>query len=310
MRRGQVGLAAWLVGLAVAELICTVVVWRFFVRTEHGQLLDTVALAGNSVGRARIENLVNTVLNAMSVIAIVVATAIVGFIALAQRRIAVAVGAVTLIVGSAGSAYLLKSSIHRPDLGIDPDRAAAGNSLPSGHTAVAAAVAVALVLVLPSRFRGVGAVLAALAAGAVGAATLSAGWHRPSDAIAAILLVGVWAALVGLFIMVVQQDARESVPTMPGPNRIAIIALTVLGVGMLAAALMAMRLTDQVLTTPTNEIGRRRLFAAYAGGAAGITGTACIVMAAVLATAHRVIPSSLTGEAVGTNAPAGRRLRA
>ena len=46
------------------------------------------------------------------------------------------------------------SMIYRPDLGVDPERAAAGNSLPSGHTTIAASVAVALVLVVPSKARG------------------------------------------------------------------------------------------------------------------------------------------------------------
>jgi hypothetical protein len=35
-------------------------------------------------------------------------------------------------------------------------------------------------------------------------ATLPAGWHRPSDVVAALLVVGVWANVAGLFILVAQ----------------------------------------------------------------------------------------------------------
>src|SRR5207245_1071112 len=101
-----------------------------------------------------------------------------------------AVGAVLLIVGANLTTQLLKSVLVRPVLGIDPERAAAGNSLPSGHTTIAASVAVAVLLVVPAAVRGVSAVVGAVLTAAAGVATLSAGWHRSSDAVAALLVVG------------------------------------------------------------------------------------------------------------------------
>src|SRR4051812_44067080 len=100
MRGWPIGLALWLLALAAADIACFVLVWRFFVESEHGQLLDTVALTGNSIGQARISDLVDTILNTMSAVSLAIATAAVGFIALIRRRIAVAVGAVLLIVGA------------------------------------------------------------------------------------------------------------------------------------------------------------------------------------------------------------------
>src|SRR5262249_41349256 len=44
MRGWPVGLLLWLVLLAAAETVGFVQVWRFFVQSEHGQLLDYVAL--------------------------------------------------------------------------------------------------------------------------------------------------------------------------------------------------------------------------------------------------------------------------
>ena len=296
MRRWPIGLGLWLLVLAAVEVVCLVAVCRFFVQSEHGQLLDTVALAGNWIGQARIENLVDTVLKTVSVVSLVVATAVIGFIALIRRRVAVAFGAMLLIVGANLTTQVLKLLVDRPQLGVDVERAAAGNSLPSGHTTVAAAVAVALLLVLPARLRGVGGVVGAVAAAVVGIATLSAGWHRPSDVVAAVLVVGIWAVRAGLFILVAQRRTETSStgrrtaspwPCSPCP-----------GSALLAGAAIALALTDHVLTTPVEQLSRRRLLAAYGGGALGIAGVTSLVVASVLATAHRVAPQTLTPDAV------------
>jgi membrane-associated phospholipid phosphatase len=288
MRGWPIGLVLWLLVLASAQVAGFMLVCHFFVQSEHGQLLDTVALTGNSIGQARVEGPVDTVLNTMSALSLAIATAVVGFIALIRRRIAVAFGAILLIVGANVTTQILKQVIYRPELGVDLERAAAGNSLPSGHTTIAASVAVALMLVLPARLRGVGGILGALLAAVAGVATLSAGWHRPSDAVAALLVVGAWACFAGVFIVVAQR--RHGGVEYGSPNRFAVLALAVAGLGLLAGAGLALGLTDQVLSTPPDELGRRRLLAAYAGGAMGIAGTAGLVLASVLATVHRVVP--------------------
>ena len=75
-RQRAVGLSTvWLVLLVAAQVAAFVALWRFAVTTEHGQLLDTIALTGNSIGQDRIDGLVNRVLNAMSVVSVVVAIA-------------------------------------------------------------------------------------------------------------------------------------------------------------------------------------------------------------------------------------------
>lgn len=278
-----------LVFVAAVQAAAFVWVWRFFVHTEHGQVLDTIALAGNTIGRARIDDMVGAVLNGMTVAALVVTTAVIGFIAVVRGRIALAVVATLFIAGATASVQALKYTIDRPDFGVDPERAAAGNSLPSGHTAVAAAFAVALVLVLPPRLRGLGALLGAGYAALVGVATLSAGWHRPSDAVAAILVVGAWAAVAGLLLAVFQRRDPRVLPEEA--HRFAAAALGLAGLAMLAVAAVGLMLTDRVLDVPVDQLGRRRLLAAYGGSAAGIAGTASLVMAVVLTTVHRVVPS-------------------
>jgi membrane-associated phospholipid phosphatase len=288
MRGRPVGLAASLALLGAVYTVAVIAIWRFFVLTEHGQLLDTVALAGNWIGRRHIVSLVNTVLNTLSVLSLAVATAVVGFIAVIRRRFAVAVVTVLLIGGANLTTQVLKLALTRPSLGVDTAREAAGNSLPSGHTTVAASVAVALVLALPARLRGVGGVLGAGFTALAGVATLSAGWHRPSDAVAALLVVGAWASAAGAVLLIAQRPADRD----EAPHWAAVAVLVVAALGFFVVAALALRWTNQVLTIPTDDLSRRRLLAAYGGGAAGIAGTAALVMALVLATVHRVVPQS------------------
>ena len=301
MRGRPVGLVVWLTLLAVVETAAVVALWRFFVQTRHGQLLDTVALTGNTIGQTRVQGLVDTVLTAITAASLVLATTVVGFIALARRRIAVAVGAIVLIVGANATAQLAKVLINRPNLGVDVQRAAAGNSMPSGHAAIAASVAVALVLVLPAGARGISAVLGALFAALAGTATLSAGWHRPSDAVAALLIVGAWACVAGVVIVTFQRR-HGSVDYGP-PNTAATRLLVAAALVLLAGVVVALVLTEQGLDIPVEELGRHRLLAAYAGGAMEIAAAASLVFASVLATAHRVATRAVT-PVVAAHSPA------
>jgi len=300
------------------QVLAIEVVRRVFVGTIRGQLLDTAALDGNSIGQSHIEGLADTVLSAMTVVSLAAATVAIGFIALIRGRILLAAATTLLIVGANLTTQLVKNLVDRPDYGVDLARAAAGNSLPSGHTTVAASVAVALVLVLPSQLRGPAALLGTGYAAFAGVATLSAGWHRPSDAVAALLVVGAWAAVAGLVLAVAH---RRDGADPARPHRIAVLTLVLGGVALLAVAVLAMLLTDRSITTQGEllwgaegrrgavlgeNLGRGRLFTAYAGGAVGIAGTASLVMALVLATVHVVVPErgllSRSGRPAGSGA--------
>ncbi|TYC17215.1 phosphatase PAP2 family protein [Micromonospora sp. MP36] len=282
------GTAVWLVVLALAQAAAFLLVWRFAVHTSLGQWIDTVALTGNRIGQSRIDEPVNRILNAMSVVSLLAATAVIGFIALIRGRKTLAVTATLLIAGANVSTQLLKHYLTRPDFGIDPARAAVGNSLPSGHTAVAASVAVALILVLPPKARVPGAFLGAGYAAAAGVATLSAGWHRPSDAVAAYLLVGIWAAVAGLVLLVFQRERAKISLADAHPAAVAVLGLG--GALALVASALALLWLARLSDTPADELTRRPLFVGYAGSAAGIAGTIAVVAALVLASVHRLVP--------------------
>ncbi|MEV4846848.1 phosphatase PAP2 family protein [Micromonospora matsumotoense] len=280
--------AVWLVVLALAQTAAFLLVWRFAVHTGTGQWLDTVALTGNRIGQDRIDGPVNRILNAMSVVSLLAAMVVIFFIALIRGRKALAISATLLIAGANVTTQVLKYVIDRPALGIDPQRDAVGNSLPSGHTTIAASVALALILVLPAKVRVLGAFLGVAYAAVAGVATLSAGWHRPSDAIAAFLVVGVWAALAGLLLLIFQHEQAQVAPDDAHK-----VAASVLGIGgllaILGCGLALSGLLDQQ-QVPVNELARRPLFIGYAGSAAGIAGTMGVVAALVLLSVHRLVP--------------------
>lgn len=277
-----------MVVLALVQAAAFLAVWRVAVHSEIGQWVDTVALTGNRIGQDTIDGPVDKILNAMSVVSLLAVTATIGFIALIRGRIALAITATLLIAGANVTTQLLKYGLNRPDYGVDPERAAVGNSLPSGHATVAASVAVALMLVLPRKVRAVGAFIGAGYAAVAGVATLSAGWHRPSDAAAAYLVVGVWAALAGLLLLVTQREQAEIAPG--DAHRVAALVLGVGGVLALVACGLSLSWLLDLRDTGPEELARRPLFVGYAGSAAGIAGTMAVVMALALTVVHRLVP--------------------
>jgi membrane-associated phospholipid phosphatase len=281
-------LAVWLLALAAAQAYAFVEVRRFFVFTRDGQRLDWIALSGNSIGEDRIDSVVNSVLDALSVASVLGATIVIGFIALIRRRILLAVVATLLVAGANLTSQVLKRLTERPELGVDVERLSAGNSLPSGHTTLAASIAIALVLVLPAQVRALGALVGATYAAVAGVATMSAGWHRPSDAVASLLIVGAWAAVAGTVLVLFQRD--EGFADEQRAHRAAVVILLLAAVAAFALAGVTLQWVSDVLTIPPDDLGRRRLLAAYAGSASGIAGTAALVMALFLASVHQVVP--------------------
>lgn len=119
-------------------------------------------------------------------------------LALVRKRYAAAVGAALLVAGANLTTQFLKRVvIERSDFGY-----LNVPSLPSGHTTVVISVVLAALLIAPHGTRFAitffGSILATLA----GASTVVAGWHRPADVLAALLVSLAWGALVVLALSV------------------------------------------------------------------------------------------------------------
>lgn len=283
----------WLVTTVLICIAMTLLVYQLGVHTTRGRLLDGAAFRGAVVARSRVTDSVEAVLDIVSALALAVAVAAVVGIALVRHRRRLAVAAVVLIVSSNVTTQLLKSTLlTRPDLGLQETTPATLNSLPSGHSTVALSVVVALLLVAPAALRPVVAVAGVAFASLTGLATLSAGWHRPSDAVAAFLVVGAWAAGLEALLVLLERPVDAGAVGDHGPMvahaRTARVLATSAGYLLAFGGLLSGVIVG---TDLTSNGGASALVPAYLAGGGAIAGTAAAVVAALLVVAHRVAPT-------------------
>jgi membrane-associated phospholipid phosphatase len=262
--------------ICIAGLTAVVTV---FLSSAAGQRVDETALRGARIGRGHLIDGALTVLGLISVVGLVVATGTVAVIAFSRRRIDLALAAVVLVGGANATTQVLKYRVlERPDVGIDTLTL---NSLPSGHSTVAASLAVALVLVVPRRLRGPAALFGVITATLTGVATLAAGWHRPSDVVAALLVVGAWLGIVTTGLGLFQVRSEPTPGTRP---RLPMTAVLLVIAGVVALAMAGLALWQ---TLRLDAIARDRvdLLLAYGGGAAAIAGCAAVLVAVAVAVA-------------------------
>lgn len=173
-------------------------VYGFFVRTTFGQLVDEAALREATLHQTRISIGLQEFLDLLPFISVVIAAAVIIFVTLVRRRWAAAIVSAVAMIGANLTTQLLKDALERPELGV---QTLATNSLPSGHTTLAASAAAAVLLVVAPRWRPFTAAVGGSYAVLCGAATLVNLWHRPSDVMAAFLVVGAWTALAGWIVL-------------------------------------------------------------------------------------------------------------
>ena len=276
---------AWRTAVVVVGLLAAAGVWatwRVFVGTYEGQLVDQAAFEGAEFGRNQLWRVAEPVLDVISVpfIAAVLAVAVV--VALVRRRWLLAAQVALLIAGANASGQLLKHGLFdRPDLDVG-DRLV--NTLPSGHTIAATSCAVALVLVVPRGWRGAVAVVGGLYAAGTGVSTLIGAWHRPSDVVAAVLLVLAWTCLVRAL------GPSGSRGTRTDHRRESTAASLLLAGAVVAGgvAVLALSRTLEALRQVEGQFhstgleARGELLTAYAGGALGIVALCALVFGAVL----------------------------
>ncbi len=165
--------------------------WWFFVGTRIGQLVDAIAMEAMSELVDTLGGYDKAVLGTVSVPSVVIIMVLAAVVALCRRRYVLGLRAVIVVAGTVLSVQGLKHYLlYRPSLGITN---LLGNSFPSGHTAAAAAATVALIMVVPHRWRSPIAWVGALFTSVMGLSTLVNGWHHGSDVVASVLVAGTWA---------------------------------------------------------------------------------------------------------------------
>lgn len=193
----NVGVRAVALLTAVAAMVGALFTWQLFVNTRFGQTFDNAAFQASYRVKEDLWMLAEPVLDVVSVLFIAVAIVIVMIIALLRKKWMLALQVAVLIAGANITTQVLKKVIlDRPDFDVvwGPY-----NTLPSGHTTVAASVSAALLLVVPRGWRPLTALAGVTYTAATGLSTMVGQWHRPSDVIAAVLVVGAWTAFVCVF---------------------------------------------------------------------------------------------------------------
>jgi len=173
--------------------------YYFFVRTTTGQFIDESALVeaagiSGTAGKASTQ-----FLDWLPAASALIASIVVLFVTVARRRWAAAGIALAAAAGANVATQVLKGLVPvRPFRGIET---LDFNSLPSGHTTLAASAAAAVFLLVSPRWRPLAGFLGGSFAAAAGVSTLINQWHRPADVVAAFLVVAVFTLPAGWWIM-------------------------------------------------------------------------------------------------------------
>lgn len=182
-----------------AAVLCagTAVLAHLALQTFTGQFLDDVALAQARTDRNA--HLPEAVVHLARLVPELVAITA-GVLALVwtvrARRWTAAICALGMVIGANLTTQVLKHGVlTKADLGVQE---AANNSFPSGHTTATAALLLSVLLVVPPHARARAGRWGAVLAAFTGMVTVLTGWHRPSDAAAALLITGAWGILAVL----------------------------------------------------------------------------------------------------------------
>lgn len=273
--------AARLFLLALVSLVLLAVVYVVAVHTEWGQRIDDAALDGRTT-RTAVLNATQDLLDTISVASLALGSLTILVIAAARRRPLLALTAGTIIVGANVTTQLLKKVVlDRPDLVGRPDPLGLLNSFPSGHSTVAMSLAVALIIVVPESGRPLAALAGLLYATLVGAGTVTAGWHRPSDVIGAYLVVTAWASASVAVLIWTEGIEREPMSRLVKRMPTLSPFLTGIGVGMLAGALAGVGAT--LVAARTEDLDAVELGGAYAASIAVIAGVALVLLMSFVA---------------------------
>lgn len=251
--------------IALLAVVYVLAVW-----TVPGQRFEDAVLDGAMlVAGGRQEEAALATLATISRWSLAGATLLVCAIALARRRPLLAAAGAAVVAGSVLTTEVLRRMVLLRPILLPSGVRREDQSFPSGHTAVAMSVMCALVLVVPYRFRWVAVLVTSAWATAVGASTVTASWHRPSDTIGSDLIVlGYTCAAIALLARA--GAAREAEP-LRGAARA--------GMGLLAGLLVATALAGLAVAVAVTLLGGHDDLAALtAGRAVSLAGGATVAV--------------------------------
>ncbi len=252
--------------IAVLAAGAAVLVYQIFIRTGLGQTIDSASMRGGDINHPQVNEVLSRTLNATQLVVLGIVCLIAVVVGVLRRRFDLSIGAALLVVAANVAVQQLKAHLDRPDL----DGTGMPNSFPSGHTAAAASVAFVLIMAFPRALRGAMGLLGAAYVAIVAVATVWAEWHRPSDTIAALLIVLAFGALIMWVIRLRRTGPRASIT----PARVATLPLGLVGAISAAACLFGLAsvaVSERVM--PDLVSSRFAFLTGVAGIMAAVAGT-------------------------------------
>ena len=192
------------------------VVYVIAIRTHIGQRIDSVAFQRHSIVTAAMTRRTDRLLGTVSVATLFGFGSAIVLIALARRRVSLALAAGVAMSGAVLTTEVLKKLIlTRPDLGFG---GVSFNTYPSGHATIGMTLSLGAVMVAPVSLRRPALLIAALTSTAFGTAVLSSGWHRPSDTIGAYFVSLAWFAAASAAVTDRDQFEAARITARPDPK--------------------------------------------------------------------------------------------
>lgn len=255
-------------------------IWWVCVFTEDGQSYDElvwknlVTNVPDAVG-----GLMSLVAQSWLVIAISCLLAVIGVVSALVRRRWWLVGQIVVFAAVCLAVTRIKGVLPRPFI-INTDSPAA-NSAPSGHTMLAAACAVILLLAVPRAARALAGIIGVIWSWTVGVSVIYGQWHRPSDVAMSILLVAGLALIVLVFTRTYGMDE-------PG-SRVSSVSVQIVGSVLITGGLLLLAYSAYVIwqVVPGLNISASwAVLGSIVSAIVGVAGVAALTFGLLLALRH------------------------
>lgn len=255
-------------------------IWWVCVFTEDGQSYDELVWKNLVTGvHGAVGSLMSLVAQSWLVIAISCLLAVIGVVSALVRRRWWLVGQIVVFAAVCLAVTRIKGVLPRPFI-INTDSPAA-NSAPSGHTMLAAACAVILLLAVPRAARALAGIIGVIWSWTVGVSVIYGQWHRPSDVAMSILLVAGLALIVLVF-------TRTSGMDEPG-SRVSSVSVQIVGSVLITGGLLLLAYSAYVIWQVVPGLNISASWAvsgSIVSAIVGVAGVAALTFGLLLALRH------------------------
>lgn len=255
-------------------------IWWVCVFTEDGQSYDELVWKNLSTNVPdAVGSLMSLVAQSWLVIAISCLLAVIGVVSALVRRRWWLVGQIVVFAAVCLAVTRIKGVLPRPFI-INTDSPAA-NSAPSGHTMLAAACAVILLLAVPRAARALAGIIGVIWSWTVGVSVIYGQWHRPSDVAMSILLVAGLALIVLVF-------TRTSGMDEPG-SRVSSVSVQIVGSMLITGGLLLLAYSAYVIWQVVPGLNISASWAvsgSIVSAIVGVAGVAALTFGLLLALRH------------------------